>query len=283
MPIQTSSCWLHEQSWPEIESHLASDDVVLLPVGATEQHGRHLPLFVDTGWAIAAAEGAARLCGAVVAPPLHVAISHHHMGFPGTLTLRPDTLTQVVVDIGHSLLFHGFHKIVIVNGNRIANLPPLDTAAVKLRQDTGAYVAVVDVALIAKREAYEIFGPGGLGHAGDCETSFMCHRYPEDVHMERAIWPEDTVPAHGLERSRYTGLHPTIEAPFDANTAFVWPTVDEYRKSTEKTAGVGADPRPATAQKGEAVLEAITRNLAEFIENEVRTTKVVVTKPGVPV
>ena len=92
-----------------------------------------------------------------------------------------------------------------------------------------------------------------------------------------------TVPAHGLERSRYTGLHPTIEAPFDANTAFVWPTVDEYRKSTEKTAGAGADPRPATAQKGEAVLEAITRNLAEFIENEVRTTKVMVTKPGVPV
>lgn len=274
------SWWLHEQSWPEVKTYLESDDVVLLPVGATEQHGNHLPLFVDTGWAIAVSEEAAKHSKVLIAPPLHVAISHHHMGFPGTLTLRPETLTQVVVDIGQSLLFHGFRKIVIVNGNRIANLPPLDIAAARLRHGTGAYVAVVDVALIAKREVFSVCGNGGLGHAADCETSFMQHRYPEHVHMERAVWNGG---GHASAEKKYAGLHVTVDAPFDANTAFVWPTVKEYYDATEKSAGVGSDPRNASAEKGEKVLSAIVRNLSEFIDKEVRPAKVSVAIPGVPV
>ena len=62
---ETRSCWLHELKWPEIEAHLKGDDVALVPIGATEQHGLHLPLLTDTGWAIAAAEGAAARAGAL--------------------------------------------------------------------------------------------------------------------------------------------------------------------------------------------------------------------------
>ena len=265
-----ASPWMHEQTWQQIEAYLEENDTVLLPVGATEQHGRHLPLFVDTGWAMHIAEAVGRRCGVLVAPPLHVAISQHHMGYPGTLTLQPETLIRLVEDIGDSLIGHGFRKILIVNGNRIANLPPLDIAAGNLRHRTGIYAAVVDVALIAKREVHAIFGEG-LGHAGDCETSFMMHAYPDHVDLDMAVWPEGDKPSppHG-----YTGLHVVIDAPFDRNSAFVWPTAEEYRKSTESRAGVGGDPRSATADKGRRAVEAIVGNFAEFIDREVRPIRV---------
>lgn len=279
MKSENKSIWLHECSWPDISGYLEECDIVLLPVGATEQHGRHLPLFVDTGWAMAVAEGAAKATGILVAPPLHVAISHHHMAYSGTLTLRPETLAQVVVDIGESLIYHGFKKIIIVNGNRIANLPPLDTAASRLRHVSGAYVAVVDVSLIAKREVYKIFGDG-LGHAGDCETSFMLHRYPEFVDMAEAKWK---VSSHSDPSEKYNGLHARIEAPFDANSAFVWPTVEEFRSATETNDGVGGDPRPATRSKGESAVRSIVKNLADYIDSEVRAAKVSIKSKELPI
>ena len=88
---------------------------------------------VDTGWAIAVAEGAALATGTLVAPPQHVGWSPHHLAYCGALTFRPETLISVMVDIGESLIHHGFKKIVFVNGNRIANLPPMEIAAAKLR------------------------------------------------------------------------------------------------------------------------------------------------------
>ena len=94
--------WLHELRWPEIETYLAGDDVALVPIGATEQHGRHLPLLVDTGWAVAACEHAAGKTGGLIAPPLHFGWSPHHMGYPGSITLGADTLRQVTVPMVES-------------------------------------------------------------------------------------------------------------------------------------------------------------------------------------
>ena len=73
------SVWVHELSWDEIEAHLAADDVALLPIGATEQHGHHAPLLLDTGWASVTAEEAARRAGCLVAPPLRLAELVAHM------------------------------------------------------------------------------------------------------------------------------------------------------------------------------------------------------------
>ncbi|WZB63461.1 creatininase family protein [Achromobacter xylosoxidans] len=182
--LLTSSPWLHERSWTSVQEYLKHDDLILVPIGATEQHGRHTPLMVDTGWAIAVAEGAALATGTLVAPPQHVGWSPHHLAYCGALTFRPETLISVMVDIGESLIHHGFRKIVFVNGNRIANLPPMEIAAAKLRFSTGAYVSVVDAGLIARREVGEICQAGENGHGGDSETSFMLHwRYGPGGHV----------------------------------------------------------------------------------------------------
>ncbi len=119
------SPWIHEMSWSAIEASLEQSDIVLVPVGATEQHGEHTPLMVDTAWAIAVSERAARRTGVLVAPPLHFGWSPHHLAYPGAITLRPETLTQVIVDVCQSLMIHGFKKFILINGNRVANLAPM--------------------------------------------------------------------------------------------------------------------------------------------------------------
>jgi creatinine amidohydrolase len=63
------SVWIHELSWDEVGAYLRGDDVALVPIGATEQHGHHAPLLLDTGWAVAAAEEAARRAACLAAPP----------------------------------------------------------------------------------------------------------------------------------------------------------------------------------------------------------------------
>ena len=79
-----------------------------------------------------------------------------------------------MVDIGESLIHHGFRKIVFVNGNRIANLPPMEIAAAKLRFSTGAYVSVVDAGLIARREVGEICQAGKTAMAATARPRSCC-------------------------------------------------------------------------------------------------------------
>ncbi len=254
------TAWIHERSWPQIEAFLkAGHDTALVPIGATEQHGRHMPLMVDTAWAIATCEATAALVDVLIAPPLHLGWSSHHMGYPGCITLRPETLTQVAVDIGQSLAYHGFKRIVFVNGNRIANLPPLDIAAAKLRGETGAFIAVADVSQLAKEEfnAINESPPGGLGHAGESETSLMLAYRPELVDMSQAVTA--TLPP------RRWAPHVSSETRLDGNRINIPHDVDTFTASNRQAGGTMGDAKAATAQKGRAMIDAFARNLAAFL------------------
>lgn len=260
------SCWLHELRWPEIAAYLEHEDTILVPIGATEQHGRHLPLMVDTGWAVAASEGAARKAGVLATPPLHFGWSPHHMGYAGTVTLQADTLRRVAIDVAESLIAHGFRRIIFVNGNRIANLPPLEIAAVEIKNCTGAYAGIADAGLIAKREVKAICeaADGGLDHAGEVETSFALHWSPAHVEMSEARAPQRKSAG---ARSRFDY---TIELDPDLNGNSVSFAVSpaEHRRATAPD-GIANDPLPATADKGARILAAIVDNLAAYLD-EVR-------------
>lgn len=267
---EIKSPWLHELTWLQINQYLKTDDIVLLPVGATEQHGPHTPLMVDTGWAVAIADRVGREAKVLVAPPLHYGWSTHHLAYPGAITLRPETLTAVIVDIAQSLMVHGFRKFVLVNGNRIANLPPMEIAAAKLRYQFGAISAVVDVGLVARRELSEICGtsPGAQAHAGDSETSFMLHAFPSMVDLAAAPeWqPSDNSPA------QFDSWVAAIEPPFDANCVLQRPSLSEYRSASEMQKGVGGNPRVADAQRGKRIVDAIVSNTVSFVEQIRRKT-----------
>jgi creatinine amidohydrolase len=252
--------------------------MILIPIGATEQHGKHLPLMVDTGWSIAVAEQVARKAGLLAAPPLHFGWSPHHLAFPGSITLRPETLTQVIIDVCQSLMTHGFKKFVLVNGNRVANLAPMEIAANRLRLEHNAFVTIVDVGLIARREIDQICGGAerAQSHAGDSETSFMLHYYGDLVDMANVEW-SGTI---RNSQTAFTTIPTSVEPPHDRNAVLFRMTLDEYRTASDPS-GVGGDPRFASAEKGGRILEAIVANTVAYI-NEIRALPVQLRSVSVP-
>ena len=229
---------------------------------------------VDTGWAIAVAEGAALATGTLVAPPQHVGWSPHHLAYCGALTFRPETLISVMVDIGESLIHHGFRKIVFVNGNRIANLPPMEIAAAKLRFSTGAYVSVVDAGLIARREVGEICQPGKTAMAATARPRSCCTGGRTGGHVAgrsgQAASDGRIVPdqSHALSAAvrpeRDLGAH------------------HRRGNAAGHESGISGDATVADADKGRRVLEAIVRNTARHIE-EARRLKPEVRRPPIPI
>jgi creatinine amidohydrolase len=273
------SVWLHELSWDEVDAHLAQDDVALVPVGATEQHGHFAPLLLDTGWAVSVAEEAAKRAGCLVAPPLHYGWSHGHMAYAGCVGLRAETLTAVAIDIGESLLHHGFRRIVLVNGNRSANLAPMEIAAVKLRLSTGALVAVADCGQIARDAVAALSegGPNTNGHAGESETSMVLAYYPHLTDLSRA--PGGFVPARPpRESGRLRRGHTAVDPRMDGESVFVPALPEEFRARTEARQGADGDPTRATAAKGRAMVGAIAGRVAELVA-ELRGMKVEVRRP----
>jgi len=200
---------LQELTWQQLEQHLQHNDTVLIPVGSTEQHGPHLPLGTDAMVAIRLALETGELTDTLVTPPLWFGWSPHHQAYPGTVSLRPETLTAVVEDIGRSLIWSGANKLIVLNGHREANLPPLKIAASRLRNETGAYVAVVDPFYIGDQigRALRTSEPGGIGHAAELETAHMMHIHPELVRMERA---EKNMPAERVCSQRDEKLPRTL-------------------------------------------------------------------------
>jgi creatinine amidohydrolase len=272
------SVWLHERAWPSIATYLERCDMVLVPIGATEQHGALTPLMVDTGWATWISEQVAARSGVLVAPPLHFGWSPHHLAYPGSITLRPETLTQVIVDVGESLLAHGFRRIILVNGNRVANLPPMEIAATKLRFSTGALVSVVDVGLIARKEIATICDsePGAVDHAADAETSFMLHAFPQLVDMARTQEP--------ARKSREIRFAPHIQFdyPLDGDLVLVHATSEEFGERT-KPWGVAASARSATKEKGQRIVAAVIDNFVAYVE-QTRVIKLgSVRRPPIPI
>lgn len=251
---------LSEWKWNEVAAYLSRRDLILFPVGSTEQHGRHLPLMTDSAWAVDVAEAVAEREKVLVSPPLFFGWTPHHLSYPGTITLRPDTLTRVITDVGQSLVYHGFKKILILNGHRVANLPPLEIAASRLRNTTQALVAVLDLALIAVEEVRQICESeiGGFGHADEIESSFMLYRHPELVDMSQA---GKNVPPR---KSRFSPSLTNLDRALDGNRYGNYPTIEEWRRSTAPQ-GFKGDPSLGSAEKGRRIFEAIVNNAIEVL------------------
>ncbi|MFB6196736.1 MAG: creatininase family protein [Halobacteriaceae archaeon] len=173
----------HEDAGDVIES---ADYV--LPTGSTEQHSIHLPLFVDSLRAAALSERLANQAHAhglelAVLPTLPYGESEHHMQFPGTITLAPDTYQDVIVDIGSSISRHGADRFLVLNchgGNR----RPISLAMDRLGREHDINAHFVHWTDYAREYLQDEFGDD-WGHAGDHETSVIELFYPDLVKESR--------------------------------------------------------------------------------------------------
>ena len=164
---------------PELEE--SGVDTAVLPVGAIEQHGPHLPLSVDWAQGEAVARGVAERLGAFLLPGIPYGCSQAHVGFRGSISLSPETLGPLVQDIALSLIDQDFRRIVVLNfhgGNLVLKLAVRD---LNLGQDAAKVVLVHPWLEAAERISGILESAHEEQHAGELETSVMMHLAPEQV------------------------------------------------------------------------------------------------------
>lgn len=184
---------------PEIAAALARSPRVVLPMGSVEQHGAHLPTGTDFFAATAIALAVADHLDALVLPLCPLGVTPMHMPYPGTVSLRPQTLQDVVMDIGTSLAAHGCREFVILNWHE-GNIPSLALAADDLHRRLGLAVVVVQACYVAE----ERYGPsaGGLTHGGKIEAWSVLASRPDLVHLDRAKGSGDRRQGEMVDRLR---------------------------------------------------------------------------------
>lgn len=205
-----------ELTWPEWQAAIARGATVILPVGATEQHGPHLPLNVDVVLPTGVAERVAAETGGVVAPAIPYGNrSQPRSGggqhFPGTTSLRAHTLSLVLRDVIHDLGLHGVRRLVVMNGhfeNAWPVVEGLDLGLQELRRDGIADMQALRLEYwdFVERATLDRLFPEGfpgteLEHASLLETSLMLLLRPDLVQMDR-------VPDDGPARFPTYDVHP---------------------------------------------------------------------------
>jgi len=248
--------WLQENKWRDIETYLEKKKTIIVPFGSVEQHSTHLPLGTDSFVAKKVAEDAGKLTNTLVAPQSWVGWAPHHMAYPGTITLRPETLTALVEDICQSLIYHGFEKIIIINGHREANLPPIKIATTRLRNKTGAFLPIVDPFYFNFEKGKELrqSKPGGIGHAEEMESSHMFYLYPE-------LCEPSKVTKNIPEKHRFLQHDPFVEGDRILNSSDVF----TYKEDT-KGIGIMGDATDASSLIGEQYHKKFLDNLIELID-----------------
>jgi creatinine amidohydrolase len=238
-------------SSPETRDLLPRIELVLVPVGAHEQHGPSIAVSTDTTSADALCRAAAAILGprVAVAPAVPWGISWHHASFAGTISLRPSTLTSLLEDIVGSLSAHGFRRFLVVNGHG-GNSATIATALEQVKQATAAplVASVFGYALIAE-QARLILPPTAIGHAGADEASVVL-----------AVAPEQARP-NSLAAPELTGSQAETADLLRAYGGTLARSYDEVTRN-----GATGDARAATTEAGHRILEGAARRLAEIIE-----------------
>ena len=236
-------------SWPEVDDYLARSTGIMIPIGSTEQHGPTGFIGTDALCPELIAHGIGTRHQIMVAPTLSIGMAQHHLGFAGSVTLRPSTLIAVVHDVVTSLAKHGFDRFFFLNGHG-GNIATLQAAFSEIyaerslsaepRNDKGLRCTVHnwwDGAAVKAISAKEFAGSEG-SHATPSEVSLTYYGYPEDG-----------------ARIREAKLAPKI-APggpiYDS---------DDYRRRFPD-GRIGSDPSLATEEIGEQLFEAAVREVA---------------------
>lgn len=246
-----------QMTWPEIRDAAVAGRVAVVPIATIEDHGPHLPVDTDIVLCEAACEAAVSRVPerAVLVPPINHGFSPHHMDFPGATAIGWDTLIRYGVDVCKSLAYHGFDRILIVNGHG-SNAPFVDIMARVIVLESGALAAAVNywsapgVREVAEslRESERI---GGMNHACEFETSIYLALHPELVDMNKATHELSYRPSANYWTDLIGGDGPLA-------------MMEHWSALTDS--GVMGDPTKATANKGRKLLDAAAEGLIQLID-----------------
>ncbi|MBY0523670.1 MAG: creatininase family protein [Gemmataceae bacterium] len=246
-------------TWPEINDAIELGKVCIVPCGSVEQHGPHLPLDVDIVCPQGIAYGAGRKIAEkmLVLPPVWYGYTGHVMDFPGTINTNYTTFMEQVLDITKSLAYHGFKKIVLLNGHG-SNMPNLDLVSRRACLETDAECVLaawwrfltVDPEFLPHWRESKF--PGGCAHACELETSLYLYLDGDNVRTDQI---ESGDISFNLEGNPFHwcdlfGASPT--------NLISW-------TSTYSDSGVLGEAELATAEKGKEVYDEAVKQLARFV------------------
>lgn len=235
-----------------------NNKVVMLPLGAIEQHGPHLPVSTDTDIVTQIALGAEEQLpdDVILCPTLAFGSSHHHLSF-GTISISISTYTQVIVEMVESLLKMGFRRILLLNGHG-GNITPVRQALAILSNKYDASLKPN----IALATYWELAGKSfageapmespALSHACEYETSLILHLFSEKVlkdKIERANRPEKNGYIPWEDDEPYKGVTMIKQTEFISNN------------------GCSGEPQLGTAEKGKHLYERGVEGVVEFINS----------------
>ncbi|MCF4970428.1 creatininase family protein [Nostoc sp. CMAA1605] len=221
---------LHLSTWPEVESYLQTSTGIIFPIGSTEQHGPTGLIGTDAICAEAIARGVGEVTGAMVAPTINVGMALHHTAFPGSMSLRPSTLIQVIRDYVTCLAKAGFTKFYFINGHggNIATLKAafsetyahLEDLQIKNAQNVQCQIANWFMCSSVYKLAKELYGDQEGSHATPSEVAVTQYVYPEAI--KQAYLDPNVVSGHKIYsatdfRLRYPdgrmGSNPALATP----------------------------------------------------------------------
>jgi len=258
--------YLLHMTWPEVEEALKRTDVVIIPVGSIEQHAKHLTLGTDSYGAVETCKLIAQKAEVLVAPVILAGLSSHHMGFPGTITLTPETFEAVVYETALSLIRHGFRKILIYNGHG-GNAVSVAHVIEKINQTTAATALDLEKVQVPRKEP--LYPPIPLDvHSGVTETSGALYLFRNLVDMSKVENPVLTFPPDMLKFMEMSKTDPVFNEVWE-NTWFR-PLETGKKTSTREMTNTGAvttgDIKTATAERGRREIEDFIATAAKFIE-----------------
>lgn len=260
MPTRAEIDYRYEKlTWPEINDAIELGQVCIIPCGAVEQHGAHLPLDVDLVCPTGIARGAGERIpeSMLVLPTVCYGYTGHVMDFPGTINNDVDHFMQHVLDITKSLAYHGFKKIVLLNGHG-SNMPVLDLVARRTNLETDAECVLcgwwklltVDEEFLPRWRQSKF--PGGCSHAGELETSLYLYLEGDDVRQDKI---KSDVISFNEEDDPFNWVDLFAQGPA---------TVVSWTSSYSET-GVLGDAEAASVEKGRAAYEEAVKQLTRFV------------------
>ncbi|QRG65141.1 creatininase family protein [Brevibacillus choshinensis] len=233
---------MKEMSWTTFLERKRQTDLVIIPTGACEVYGPHLPMGSDMLVAAKLAELVAGRVHAIIGPTLEVGDSSALDDFPGTITITPDSFKAYLKDVVDSLIKWGFKNFLFINGHA-GNVAMVNHVSQTLRQRPELRCAQIDCWRFIKAQDQGIVESGEVahGHAGEAGTSVLLYLYPELVDLEQAV---DEVP-------KQKDLFPEV--------------IKYARYGTKTESGTIGYPSLASREKGEALVQRSVDRIARFL------------------
>ncbi|OGP92943.1 MAG: hypothetical protein A2156_10340 [Deltaproteobacteria bacterium RBG_16_48_10] len=252
-------------TWKEVEAALERRTAVLVPIGTHEQNGGLCPMGTDGLIVFEVAKRVAGETGAVVAPLLSYGYSPRHRNFPGTISLRPDTLRMLIYDICEELVKDGFDHILLVNSH-LTNEPIMEHAAREIREKYGVLLGFINPVELAERATHDLYPRLGSSHGhGDERVASMLRSFiPSAVRLDAASEPVQWREFEGLP------LASSVKVKVGQGVFGLYMDVHDFSPG-----GGNGDPAASDPERGAEVMRRVVALAAEYVRAflRLRTSK----------